>query len=169
MQLFDIYFRGNTLPDEDPATVRQRVGELFKVDGEALDRLFTGKPVRVKKSVDVDTASRYRGRFREAGALIDIVPSGEMPSEIPSAATETGSEAASTSERVTDSGVAETPLADLAEPGAILDETPAPPPADIDTSGLEALPPNTGSLEDCQQDKPPRPIPDISHLRLVDD
>jgi hypothetical protein len=56
----------------------------------------------------------------------------------------------------------------LAEPGATIDETPRPPAADIDTSRLSVLPPNTGSLEDCKVDKPPRPIPDISHLDFAD-
>jgi hypothetical protein len=51
----------------------------------------------------------------------------------------------------------------------ILDETSPPPPADIDTSDLEALPPNSGSLEDCKVEKTPREIPDIGHLQLVDD
>jgi hypothetical protein len=62
-----------------------------------------------------------------------------------------------------------TPGMTLAEPGATIDETPPAPPADFDTRGLEALPPNTGSLADCRVEKPARPIPDISHLRLVDD
>lgn len=57
----------------------------------------------------------------------------------------------------------------LAEPGATIDPSPTPPAVEIDTGGLEALPPNTGSLEDCRADKPPRPIPDISHMKLVDD
>ena len=165
MQSFDIYFRGESLPDEDPALVRQRVGELFKVDGDALERLFTGQPVRVKKAVDVETASRYRARFREAGALIDIVPSGQTPPASSKPETETQNVPG----QAPNAGTEASPFADLAEPGAILDETPPAPPADIDTSGLEALPANTGSLEDCREDKEPRPIPDISHLRLVDD
>ena len=60
-------------------------------------------------------------------------------------------------------------LFDLAEPGAIIDHSKPAAPADIDTGTLEALPPNTGSLEDCHHEKPPRKIPDISHLKLVDD
>lgn len=58
---------------------------------------------------------------------------------------------------------------DLAAPGATIDETPPPAPAEISTDGLEALPPNSGSLEDCKVEKPHRPIPDISHLQLTDD
>jgi len=35
-----------------------------------------------------------------------------------------------------------------------------------DTSHLEITPPETGSLEDCAEEKPARPIPDISNLSL---
>ncbi len=172
MQSFDIYFLGETLPEADPATVRRGVAKLFKVADDAVDRLFSGKPVRVKKGLDAEAASRYRAAFREIGALIQIVPAGSPTpkAETPAvpATNEPGDPAAhdpSTSPPEPgspgDFG--------LAEPGVILDETSPPPPADIDTGDLEALPPNSGSLEDCQVEKPHREIPDIGHLRLVDD
>ena len=37
-----------------------------------------------------------------------------------------------------------------------------------DTSHLEIAPPETGSLEDCAEEKPARPLPDISNLSLED-
>ncbi len=52
--------------------------------------------------------------------------------------------------------------------GADLDDSPKPPPTAIDTSHLSAEPARLGSLEDCVVEKPVRPIPDISHLRLLD-
>lgn len=184
MHTFDIYFVGEMLPDADPATVRAGVAGLFKMQGDAVERLFSGKPLRVKRSVDVDTAGRYRERFREVGALVQIVPTGDPPPaarapvtnpEVPAVATAT----TATEDEVAVEEIVYTDSPDpeqqtggdigLAEPGAIIDPSTPPPPADIDTSALEALPPNTGSLEDCQVDKPHRPIPDISHLKLVDD
>jgi hypothetical protein len=173
MQTFDIYFLGETLPDSDQATVRTGVARLFKMQDSAVDRLFSGKPIRVKQAVDADAASRYRAAFRDVGALIQIVPAGSAPPAANAPGAAAAAAPAKTAARPpsvdapTPSGASG--VADLAEPGAILDHTPPPPPADIDTGSLEALPPNSGSLEDCRQDKPPRPIPDISHLRLVDD
>ena len=79
MQSFDIYFLGEMLPDTDPAKVRQGVAKLFKVQEDRVDRLFSGKPLRVKQGVDADVASRYRGAFRDVGALIEIVPNGSPP------------------------------------------------------------------------------------------
>ena len=57
---------------------------------------------------------------------------------------------------------------DLDLSGTDLDPSPAPPPAEIDTDHLSAEPPNAGSLQDCAVEKPARPLPDVSHLRLLD-
>ena len=175
MESFDIYFLGEKLPDADPTTVRHGVAKLFKVQESAVDRLFSGKPLRVKQGVDAEAAGRYRTAFRDVGALVQIVASGSSP-PAPKAPDERAARTAgATAEaRPMADEAPPRPPADsggygLAEPGAILDHSEAPAPAEIDTGSLEALPPNTGSLEDCQVEKPHRPIPDISHLRLVDD
>ncbi len=171
MQAFDIYFLGEMLPDADPDVVKRRVAKLFKVSEDAVDRLFSGKPLRVKQNVDTDAASRYRAAFRDAGALLEIVPTGSPPPQrsVPAPATEQSNVVDITS--ATDEAPAPPAGGDmsLAEPGATIDHTPAPPPAEIDTSTLSAQPPNSGSLEDCRVDKDPQPIPDISHLKIVDD
>jgi len=166
MQSFDVYFLGETLPDADPAVVRQGVAKLFKVQESAVDRLFSGKPLRVKQALDADTASRYRAAFREVGALVQIVPAG---SPTPTKAVQHSAAAARPASAPPAPAAPAGDGISLAEPGATIDGTPPPPDADIDTSGLEALPPNTGTLEDCRIEKPHRPIPDISHLELLDD
>lgn len=173
MQGFDIYFLGEMLPEANPADVREGVARLFKIDPAAADRLFSGKPLRVKQAVDAEAASRYRAAFRDVGALLQIVPEGATPPAVaaPAVAVEqavartAAAEPSATGPERSDGSDGLT----LAEPGATIDHTPPPPPADIDTSGLEALPPNTGSLEDCTIEKPTRVIPDISHMKLLDD
>jgi hypothetical protein len=159
MEQFDVYFFGDMLPGAEPGRVRSEVARLFNADEEKLDRLFSGKAVRIKQGVDAERAGRYRQTFRKAGALVEIVPAGSpkpdrrdpAPAQHESTGTAPGS------------GLS------LASPGATIDETPPAPPAHFDTSHLEALPANSGSLADCQVDKPAKPVPDISHLRLVDD
>ena len=176
MESFDIYFLGEMLPDADPAKVCAGVAKLFKVQETAVDRLFSGKPLRVKKAVDTESASRYRSAFRDVGALIQIVATGSPP---PTAAAKPAAPVPPAAQASTPEAdeqampplveVEEGVSFDLAEPGAIMDHSQPVAPADIDTSALEALPPNTGSLEDCRNEKPPQKIPDISHLQLVDD
>jgi hypothetical protein len=173
MQGFDIYFLGEMLPEANPTDVREGVARIFKIDPAAADRLFSGKPLRVKQAVDAEAASRYRAAFRDVGALLQIVPEGSAPPAVaaPAAAagqTVPGIAAAELSAAGPEASEGPDGLT-LAEPGATIDHTPPPPPADIDTSRLEALPANTGSLEDCTTEKPVRVIPDISHMKLVDD
>ncbi len=188
METFDIYFLGEMIPGSDPAQVRAKVAGLFKIEPDAAGRLFSGKPLRVKQGLDVDKASRYRAAFREAGALLQIVPHGatapdarppQAPpsSEVAPAAPDAGAMESHSephpephSEPPSTDGIAVGgDDFDLAEPGATIDHRPPPAPAQISTEGLEALPPNTGSLEDCKVEKPARPIPDIDHLQLLDD
>ena len=160
MQSFDIYFLGEMLPDADPDAVRRGVAKLFKVQEDSVERMFSGKALRVKQAVDAEVASRYRTAFRDVGALIQIVANGSPP---PSAKPAVSSPAPVSSANTGGRAMG------LAAPGATIDLTEPPPPANIDTSSLEALPPNTGSLVDCHVEKPHRPIPDISHLDLRED
>jgi hypothetical protein len=164
MHSFDIYFLGEMLPDADPHAVRRGVAKLFKVQEDSVDRLFSGKALRVKQAVDADVASRYRTAFRDVGALIQIVTSGSPPPSARPAAPAITNEPRSATNNPSAGEVI-----GLAPPGATLDLSEPPPPADIDTSSLEALPANTGSLADCHVEKPHRPIPDISHLDLQED
>jgi len=171
MESFDIYFLGEMLPGADPANVRHGVAKLFKVQENAVDRLFSGKPLRVKQGVDVEAAGRYRTAFRDVGALVQIVAGGSPPPapKAPHEQAADTAEAAPAPDEAPQEPPADHSAYGLAEPGAILDHSKPPAPAQIDTGSLEALPPNSGSLEDCQVEKPHRAIPDISHLRLVDD
>ena len=76
MQSFDIYFLGEMLPDADPDAVRRGVAKLFKVQEDSVERMFSGKALRVKQAVDADVASRYRTACREGGAVIQIGANG---------------------------------------------------------------------------------------------
>lgn len=187
--LFDVFFRGALLPEADPDQVRDRLAGLFGLGPGELDRLFGGSAVCVKRAIDVETASQLRARFRDAGALVDIRPA-ESAAKPPAPATAdppVATQPAAANERAWTLSAPQTgsledcarsavpaPLPDisglaLAATGASLTDAVTPPPPLIDTSHLSVAPPNTGSLEDCRQDKPARPIGDISHFALSDD
>ena len=189
--LFDVYFRGALLPDAEPGQVRERLAALFGLGPAELDRLFGGNPVCVKRAVDVDTAAQLRGRFRDAGALVDIRPAEATAKPPAPAAATTDPPVAAPAGTGDDVGwtlaapqtgsladcarpVVPVPLPDisgldLAHAGTNLADDAAAPPSAIDTSHLSVAPPNTGSLADCHPEKPARPIGDISHLALSDD
>ena len=74
MQSFDIYFLGEMLPEAEPAAVRRGVARLFKVEDDAVDRLFSGQAVRVKKGLDAEAASffrRHEGTDRISAVSLD--------------------------------------------------------------------------------------------------
>jgi len=56
----------------------------------------------------------------------------------------------------------------LGQQGIHLDQRPPEPPLELDLSGLQALPPNSGSLADCVVPEKPAKIPDISRLKVLE-
>ncbi len=72
---FDIYFNGKLLPDYSRVEVREALRRVFRASSRQVDRLFKGRPVRIKHGVDAATADRYRARLRSIGVIIDIQPS----------------------------------------------------------------------------------------------
>jgi len=181
-QRYDIYFAGELMPDHPPEQVKQWLGAQFRLQGEALEQLFSGQPVRIKQDVDMDTAGRYRAAFRKAGALVEIRPATDQPAA-PVATPGPAAAAASEPELLPPNTgsledcaaeIAATPLPaidhiDLAAPEQPLDDRPPPPPAAISTEHLSATPPNSGDLSDCAPPPPDTPLPDISRLQLTDD
>ncbi len=195
-ETYDLFFSGQVMDGQDMEEVRGRVGKIFGATEAQLDRLFSGTPLPIKKGVDMDTAIKYRVTLREAGALIDVIPAKPAPRAAPTAsptapgasisataAGEAPAEAAglqmtlapprtgSLEDCAPPSQPAEIPdisglhLASQQEPLAAQQVVSAP---EIDTSGLQLFPANEGDLQDCQQEPPPLPLPDISDLRLLD-
>ncbi len=177
---FDIYFSGEILEGNDPAQVRDAVGKIFRLSGDKLDALFTGKPRRIKKDLNVEQSGKFREVFRKVGALVHIVPAGQRPEPRPPRKA-----APSSPWKLMPVGSDLNPLpresamkirvaADAGEnlsmaPVSPLPAQPEPPPADIDTSSLDVSPAKTGSLEEFVEQKPPAPIPDISALNIAKD
>lgn len=169
-ELFDIHFSGQLLEGQDPAVAREQVGQLFKASDTQLARLFSGQPVVVKKGVDLDTATRYRLAFRKAGALVRIQPSAAAQVPTPEAPWTLAAPHSGSLE-----GYAirpePAPLPDisglrLSGPGALLDERLPLPEISIETEEFSLVPGQDWSLEDCQPEVVPAPLPNIESMRL---
>ena len=181
IDLYDIYFSAKVLDGHDLNSVKQSIAKLFRADDAQLQVLFSGKAVRIKSNVDAETAGQYRATLRKAGILIDVLPAGGAAPPSNDGVQVEKTRAAMRLLPANTGSLAdcappepEPPVLDiegmaLAAPGAMLAEIEPVPEADIDTSALSAAPPNSGTLEDCAQEKPKREIPDISHIRFVDD
>ncbi|WP_462320468.1 hypothetical protein [Halochromatium sp.] len=171
---------------------RQAVKERFKLSNAQLDRLFSGRPVTVKRSLDRANAERYQRAFVAAGALVEVAPA--APPEADSlklddtASIESAPASQTPAPRANDAINAST-LADpsdqetrtdatskredanatqLLPPGSPIGEQPttpdAPPP---DISHLQLAPSETTSLEDCAPSPETPPPLDLSTLELL--
>jgi hypothetical protein len=135
---YNVIFFGRIFPGRDPDEVRGRIGEMFHLGGEQLDKLFSGARIAIKKDLDLQTAQRYRDAFQNAGAMV------ELKRSEPTAA-----------------------AADPAPAPRPVPEAPKAPAAAIDEQGLTLLPPRSGSLAEFAQEAEPAPIPDLSHLDMA--
>ena len=137
---YDIFFSGQLIDGSDEAVARTKLAALFKLPAEQVGHLFSGKPIAVKRGVNMDVAIKYRTAFRDAGALIEIKP-------------------------ITNTDDLEAaPIPDAA-PAAAVDQAP---PTASSTSTLSLTPANTGTLEDCIPKVAPVKIGDISQMSMAE-
>lgn len=72
MKQYTIYFSGQALEGFSIDQVKQNLAKLFKLDDTKIARLFTGKPVIIKKNLDIEKAKQYQAALLKAGAKIQI-------------------------------------------------------------------------------------------------
>ena len=80
---YSVLFTGKLRPGCEVAEVKRKLAATFRLDPRALETVFTGKPVVIKRAVDYPTACKYRQAFEAAGAVCIIAPR-ENPSAAPS-------------------------------------------------------------------------------------
>lgn len=71
---FKIVFEGQLRTGVDLETARLNLAQLFKSDVSGVDRLFTGKPMTVKRGLTRDDAQRYLKALNDAGVEARIEP-----------------------------------------------------------------------------------------------
>ncbi|QKZ07047.1 DUF805 domain-containing protein [Pseudomonas eucalypticola] len=65
--LFKIVFEGSPLPGVDLQTAKANLAQLFRSDLEAVEKLFTGHKVALKRNLSHDTAQKYLDALHKAG------------------------------------------------------------------------------------------------------
>jgi len=153
-QRFDIAFDGRMIPGADPVLARKRLQSLFKLDEAGIDRLFSGKPVFIKRDVDAPTANQFEKVFNQLGAILRLIPieadDEESQDPVPSSSAETDSQLS------------------LAPQDGFLEEPPTVKMPDLDLSHLSLVQGSDWSLEDCEAPPPAIQTPDTSHLSLTE-
>lgn len=71
-KFYEVIFRGDVLAGQSVIEVKQRLAQLFNADATRIDQMFSGKPVVIKRNLDMETAERYQSSLLKAGALVDI-------------------------------------------------------------------------------------------------
>ena len=82
-----LVFRGECLDGYDPGVVRQAVARALRLDEARTERLFSGKPVVLRRKVDAVRADRHIARFATLGAVLRAEPSkptSRRPEPLPS-------------------------------------------------------------------------------------
>jgi hypothetical protein len=152
---FDLSYRGLIARGADPEDARRRLTAIFKLTDQGVERLFTGKPVIVKRNVDKAAAAQFEKIFSSAGAVLTVTPA-------------EGQEAAgSRSGEAQPAGHGAAPPLSLAPQGGALEEPPSSVSAEVDISYLSLVPGDDWTLEDCEPPPTPIPEPDLSYLTLA--
>lgn len=168
---FDLSYRGDLTPGADPARVRERLTALFKLSETGAERLFTGRPVIVKRNADAATTARFTEVFEEAGALLTVTPldTGSQwppPDNATDAVSAAHRDPSPQSDASEDSGTPPLALAttqdDFLEPSRTVNI------AAFDTGELSLVSGQDWSLADCEPPPTPIPIPDIDYLSLAE-
>jgi len=156
---FDLSYLGLIAPGADPEQVRRRLRAVFKLTDKGTERLFTGRPVIVKRAVDFATATRFEKIFARAGATLTIARV--------EARSEPDSEDATTADATARVRTIDTEQLSLAPQSGRLEEPPIGGGPDLDISYLSLVPGDQWTLADCAPPPTPTPEPDISYLSLA--
>ena len=71
---YDVIFEGQVASGQDVEVVKKKLAAVFKLDEQAVSRLFSGRPVFVKRDVDFEAASKYWEVFDKVGAVCRMEP-----------------------------------------------------------------------------------------------
>ncbi len=78
---YRIVFNGQVQPKQDLHTVRRNFARLFNITEIQLERLFSGKPVILKKGLNQTQASHYEKAIIKAGGHCIVIPPAEIPAK----------------------------------------------------------------------------------------
>lgn len=90
---YSVVMTGKVAAGQDLAQVKANVGKLFKLGSQQLDKMFTGKPVAVRKGISREQADKICAALMKAGAEAKVrsnlqtasAPAPEQPAQKPKA------------------------------------------------------------------------------------
>ena len=82
-QQYDIIFRGDIVLGHQLVEVKLRLQQLFKADAAKIDSLFSGRPVPLKRGLDLISAQKYQDALIKAGAQVELLSTVDITSVAP--------------------------------------------------------------------------------------
>ena len=192
--MYQLVFSGEVLKGRHRGVVKRRLRESLELSEAQVEKLFTGKPFVVKRSVDKATAEKYQEMFEKAGGQLQISPVEDTADSAQSAPAEEATPLegdGAPEEPTADPDETQVPDFDAADVGATMVDESEEVPAEIPDANFEVA--EVGSdmlLEPAvvvapeinvdfdvaevgadigdRDDSPPPPAPDVSHIKLVD-
>lgn len=174
---FDLVFRGQTVKNVELSEVKANLVSLFKSSPDAIEKLFTGGEVTVRKALDYSTAMKYQSALKKAGALALIKEiEGQSATESVNAAANTDqtgeTQPQSSNEQISKPSETETNLATdgesdsftVAAPGTQILPDKVYEKRDVDTSDLSLAAAGERILPKTENKVPPPPS--TEHLSL---
>ena len=70
--LYNVTFEGKVAPGKELEAVKSAMMDLLKVDSIGIERIFSGRPILLKKGVNAGTAARYQKAIEAAGAVCKV-------------------------------------------------------------------------------------------------
>lgn len=77
MERYDLIFEGDVRGGVSVEAVKRNLAKLYAVDVKEIESLFTGKPVYIRKAMDLVSALEDKEDFEATGALLRLEPSSE--------------------------------------------------------------------------------------------
>jgi len=125
---FQVIINGQLAEGADLNQTKQNIAQLFKAKLEAVEPMFSGKRISIKKNLDQDTAKKYQQAIIKAGLKAGVAP---MPGVV------TAEQSPSKTPPATETVATGIAAATIAEAGSTMDDRPPPPAANIDTSAYD--------------------------------
>ena len=72
--LYNVIFEGKVAPGKDLESVKKAMMNLLKIDSQAIERIFSGRPISLKNGVNASTAEKYQKAIEAAGAVCKVEP-----------------------------------------------------------------------------------------------
>ncbi|MBB3103961.1 hypothetical protein [Azomonas macrocytogenes] len=72
MTRYEIAFSGQLLPKVQPEQVKANLMRLFQCDAQRIEALFSGHRVVIKHNLDQESAEKYHAALQRAGAHVDV-------------------------------------------------------------------------------------------------